>query len=130
MANIKWSYMDHWSMDSPQGKVTPYISRAYADSFVKQIGGIGFKGFDTFARQLAPRATMFGSVNNYLEFLRERGIEKVVGVFHDYAYVSPTRAAHVRETHDAIFGDCEDIMRTVDQGWGIENLIVMPASTY
>lgn len=130
MANIKWSYMEHWSMDSPRGRISPYFSKEYADSFVKQVGGLGFKGLDTFARTLPPKAAMFGSVKNFLEFLRERGMEKITGVFHDYAYATPTRAPHVRATHDNIFRDVEDIMRINDQGWEVENLVVMPACTY
>jgi inosose dehydratase len=130
MANIKWCYQDHWSMDSPRGKITPYSSREYADSFVKQIGALGFKGFHTFANQLNSRAEMFGSVKQYLEFLNERGIEKIVGAFHDYAYATKYRATHDRATHDAIFRDYEEIMGTCDKGWNLENLIIMPSSTY
>ena len=130
MTNIKWSYMDHYSMPGPRGNTSPYASRALADEFVRTISGLGFQGFDSFARYLPGRAAMFGSVKNYLDFLKERGMEKIVGVFHEYSYVSPTRAPHVRATHDNIFRDVENIMRINDAGWGWEMMITMPASTY
>jgi len=129
MANIKWSYMDHWLMDSPRGLVSPYISRKYMDRFIKQIAGLGYKGLDTFGFYLNRFAGMFGSIKKFEEFLQDRGIEKVVSVFHDYAYVSKTRAPHIRDTHDNIVHDVEQVIKA-GEGLELENLIIMPASTY
>ncbi len=130
MANLKWAYMDHYSMPGPRGNISPYSSRASAEAFIKTMAALGFTGFDTFGRNLNGHAAPFGSVKAYLNCLKDYGMEKVVGAFHEYSYVSPTRAPHVRATHDNIFRDCEDIMRINDAGWGLENFIMMPASTY
>jgi inosose dehydratase len=129
MANIKWSYMDHWSTRSPRGLVSPDVSARHMDRYIKQIAGLGFTGFDTFAFRLHHYARMFGSIKAFEQFLKERGIDKVVSLFQDYAYTSPTRAPHIRATHDTIFHDVERIVEAAE-GLELENLIVMPASTY
>jgi inosose dehydratase len=132
MPNIKWTYMDHWSTDSPRGPVTQYLSVKHMDRFIKQIAALGFKGIDVFSRKLGDITAMFGSLKNYSEFLQERGIEKIVGAFgatQSYAYTSATRAPHVRATHDNIFHDCEVIMKAIE-GLGVESFINMPAATY
>jgi inosose dehydratase len=95
MANIKWSYMDHWSMPTPGGPIDPHTSRRYMDLFVKQISAVGFTGYDTFLWRIPLFERIFGSVRDFNEFLRDRGIEKVIGVF--WGSFAPYR----RETHDA-----------------------------
>ena len=128
-ANIKWAYQDHWSMISPQGLTSPYTSVKYFDSFIKQIAGLGFQGLYSFASRLPTYRSMFGSPKNALEFLQARGIEKIIGGFFDYAYVDKYHAPHVRETHDNIFRDFEQIMKNAE-GFGMEKLVIMPASIY
>jgi inosose dehydratase len=133
MSNIKWSYMDHWLTDSPQGPVgpfsPPYLAPKYMDKYVKQIAALGFKGFDIFGNRLSTLEIMFGSVKKYVEFLQERGIERIVSVFQAYPNISETRAPHIRSTHDNILHDLEGFIKAVE-GLGVENLVVMPASTY
>ena len=48
MAWTKWSYMDHWVTETPQGPQPPSFNRAYMDRYVKQLSALGFTGFDTF----------------------------------------------------------------------------------
>ncbi len=129
MANLKWSYMDHWSMDSPIGRVNGWASKDYATKYIKQVAGVGFQGIDIFARTLSAAPAMFGSTKEFKKFLQDLGLEKIVGMFHDYRYASPTTAPHIRAAHDYIFRDCERIMQTAE-GLEIENLILMPANTY
>lgn len=81
MANLKWSYMDHWSMDSPRGKVGGWFSKKYAERYIKQVAAVGFQGIDMFARGLTAGAAMFGSIKEFRKFLQDLGIEKVIGLF-------------------------------------------------
>ena len=48
MVWTKWSYMDHWVTETPQGPQPPSFNRAYMDRYVKQLSALGFTGFDTF----------------------------------------------------------------------------------
>jgi inosose dehydratase len=130
MPNIKWAYMDHWMMESPRGLVEPNVSRKYMEQYLKQIAALGFQGLDTFVFRLLGRYNqMFGSPKAFQHFLQDYGIEKIVSVFHAYPYATKDRAAHVRTTHDDIFGDCVGAIRACE-GLGIENFIIMPTSTY
>lgn len=100
------------------------------DTFVKQIAAVGITGLDVFDFNLGALARMFGSLDRYAEFLKERGIEKVVGVFHGPLYLeSRFGAPHIRESHDALLRNCENVMRTAEP-LGIETFIVMPAASY
>ena len=129
MDNLKWSYMDHWLTHTPRGLVTPDISIKYLDRYIKQLAGLGYTGFDTFGARLYRFAGMFGSIKKFEEFLQDRGIKKVVSVFHDYAYMSESRAPHIRSTHDNIVKDVEQVLKAAE-GLELENLIIMPTSTY
>ena len=129
MPNIKWSYMDHWLMDSPRGLVEPNLGRTYMERYIKQLAALGFQGFDTFGFRLNHYGNMFGSTKRFQQFLQDYGIEKIVSIFHDYAYSTKSRAPHIRSTHDAIFDDCVQRIRACE-GLGVENFIVMPTSTY
>jgi inosose dehydratase len=129
MANIKWSYMDHWKTNTPQGLITPFLSKKYMDRYIKQIAALGFQGLDTFGFRLNSYEALFGSMKNFREFLQERGIERVVGAFMAYPDISNSRNPHVRSTHGNIIRDCEATCKKASE-LGVENLVVMPASTY
>jgi hypothetical protein len=45
---MKWSYMDHWVTQTPQGPQPPSFNRAHMDRYIKQLSALGFQGFDTF----------------------------------------------------------------------------------
>ncbi|MFD0663275.1 sugar phosphate isomerase/epimerase family protein [Thermocatellispora tengchongensis] len=121
--------MDHWRVDSPRGPVTQYSSPRRMDDFVKQISAVGFEGLDMFDFQIYGLTQMFGSIEKYQEFLRERGITKIVNLFRGIMY-DPRRAdPHVRETHDEIVESTRRMLR-MWEGLQIESLIVMPAGLY
>jgi inosose dehydratase len=129
MGNIKWTYMDHWRADSPRGPVNQYASVKEMDRFVKQISGLGFQGLDTFDFYLPVLAGMFGSLPAFEEFLQERGMEKIVNLFHGAHYDKMNGVPHERDSHQGLFDHCQ---RVID-GLGdlaIETFIVMPASLY
>src|SRR5579884_2014763 len=71
--NIKWAYMDHWSILSPRGRTSPYLSLEQMDRYIRQIALLGFTGFDTFNFRLGMLSGMFGSLSKFQDFLRERG---------------------------------------------------------
>ncbi len=121
--NIKgWSYMDHWSVYTPIGYQNPKTTRELYDRFVKEIAAIGFTGYDCFATTFTSASRLFGSTKNYMEFLQERGIQKVVGLFGGGSAENPA-------THDQIFRNWESIANACD-GWGVENFVICPGARY
>ena len=66
----KWSYMDHWVTETPQGPQPPSFNRAYMDRYVKQLAALGFTGFDTFFFYLPIYAGMYGSVRGFESYLQ------------------------------------------------------------
>lgn len=128
MPELKWAYQDHWRRVTAKGPVMPWTSVAELDRFVKQIAALGFSGIQTFDWNLYAMHELFGSPSNFEEFLRERGLEQVVDLFHARGY-DRTGSPHLRETHDALFEECRVIMELCE-GLDVQNLIVMPAALY
>ena len=124
----RWSYMDHWSTQTPQGLRHPSFNRQYMERYLRQLEALRFTGFDTFAFSLPAYAALYGSVPAFDAALREHGMN-LTGVFQAYPYATDFRAPHRRETHDGIVADFDRISRTVD-GLAVENVIVMPTNTY
>lgn len=129
MTWTKWSYMDHWVTETPQGPQPPSFNRAYMDRYIKQLSALGFTGFDTFFFYLPVLAGMYGSVKRFEEFLQDNGFDKITGVFSAYPWATKYTAPHVRETHERIFADSERTVQALE-GLSVENFIVMPTSTY
>jgi inosose dehydratase len=129
MTAAKWSYMDHWVTETPQGPLPPSFNRAHMDRYVRQLSALGFQGFDTFFFYLPMLAGMYGSVPAFEHFLQDEGFEKITGIFSAYPYATTYTAPHVRETHDRIVADCEYTLRGIEGLTGVENFIVMPTST-
>jgi len=128
MAAHKWTYMEHWRAPSPQGPAYQYASRRAMDRFVKQIAAVGFTGLDIFDFNIRQVVEMFGSLPAYEAFLRERGIDKLVGIFHASRF-TPVAGPHVRETHDFYFSRVESLMQQLADV-EVENVIVMPLGAY
>ena len=84
MVWTKWSYMDHWVTETPQGPQPPQFNRAYMDRYVKQLSALGFTGFDTFFFYLHVLGGMYGSVPGFERFLQDNGFEKITGIFSAY----------------------------------------------
>lgn len=126
----KWSYMDHWVLDTPQGGQNPYFNRSSLERYIRQLSALGFRGFDTFFFYLPLAAQLFGSIRAFEELLQENGFDKITGIFSAYPNATRFTAPHVRETHDRIVADCEGIVRMAEGLTGVENLIVMPTNTY
>ncbi|WP_431873829.1 sugar phosphate isomerase/epimerase family protein [Amycolatopsis sacchari] len=129
MTSLRWSYMDHWRVDSPRGPVTQYSARRHMDDFVKQINAVGFEGLDMFDFQVFALSGMFGSVAKYQDYLRDHGIDKIVNLFRGIMYDPRLADPHVRGTHDEIVESTRRMLG-MWQALEIENLIVMPASLY
>jgi inosose dehydratase len=129
VAWTKWSYMDHWVTETPQGPQPPSFNRAYMDRYIRQLAALGFTGFDTFFFYLPILSGLYGSVRSFESFLRDNGFKKITGIFSAYPYATRFTAPHVPETHDRIFADSLATVRALD-GLSVENFIVMPSSTY
>jgi inosose dehydratase len=129
VGNLKWSYMDHWRVDTPRGPMTQYGSRRLMDDFVKQISAVGFEGLDMFDFQIYGLTQMFGSIEKYQEYLQDHGISKIVNLFRGIMYDPRVADPHVRETRDEIVESTRRMLG-MWEGLQIENLIVMPASLY
>jgi inosose dehydratase len=124
MPNIKWAMMDHWSMVTPRGPISPWSSRKYMDRFVKQAVALGITGYDTFIFRLRTMERIFGSPRKFLEFIQDRGMEKIVGL-----WPQGDGASHIRSTHDAYVRSIERALKDID-GLGVELFIVMPVNAY
>ncbi len=128
MANLKWAYMDHYSLDpgSPRGKIGAWSTRKYAERYIKQLTALGFQGIDRFAEQVGEGAALFGSMKDHRKFLQDMGIEKIAGLFASYSF-SPM--LHIRASHDFIVSDFERMVK-IQEGSGVEHFIIMPANKY
>src|ERR1700750_1066256 len=111
MTWTKWSYMDHWVTETPQGPQPPSFNRATMDRYVKQLSALGFTGFDTFFFYLHMLGGMYGSVPSFERFLQDNGFDKITGIFSAYPSATRFTAPHVRETHDRIVADCTNTLR-------------------
>ena len=123
---IKWSYMDHWRSNEPSGPRDQWHNRDTMDRFLKQVAAVGFDAIDVFDFRMLWILSSYGSVANYQEFVQERGLERIVNIFHGVDYDPRDYAPHVRATHPAIL---EDLRRTMDawSGIALDNVLVMPA---
>ena len=122
MANVKWSYQDHWSVLTPAGPMTPYSSRKYMDQLVKQIAAVGFLGYDSFLTRVPTLVRLFGSTRTFNAFLQDRGIEKVTLLFW-------SATSYIRETHDRLIRGFEQLLKAAD-GLGAEAMPVNPTGAY
>jgi inosose dehydratase len=126
---LRWAYMDHWRIDSPQGYVSQYSTVKRLDGFLKQIAALGFEAIETFDFHLGALTDLFGSLANARAFMQERGIDKVLSLFHAIMYNDRQSQPHVPATHDHIVSYAEHVVKSA-AGLGVENLIVMPAGQY
>jgi inosose dehydratase len=126
---LRWAYMDHWRVESPQGPLSQYTSLGHFDAFVKQIAAVGFEAIETFDFHLPLMRELCGSLEGCRDFLQARGVERVLSLFHAVMYDERKSAPHVRQTHDQLFNYAKFVMSS-SAGLGVENFIVMPAGLY
>lgn len=129
MSNIRWCYMDHWREPSARGPTTPYVSVRAADRFIKQLAALGFEGLDTFFFSLPALEALFGSLTGFEDFVRERGLHKIVSVFFARPTASPGWRFHERADHQSIVDFCARLMERCAR-LSLENFIVMPTNTH
>ena len=79
-SHLRWAYMDHWRVETPQGPVSQYTSVAHFDRFLKQIAAVGFEAIETFDFHLGVMRELCGSLEKCRDFLQERG----VGCHHEF----------------------------------------------
>ena len=127
--NLRWAYMDHWRIDSPQGYVSQYSSVERLDGFLKQVAALGFEAIETFDFHVPVLLDLFGSLPNARNFMQERGIDRVLSLFFGLMFDDRQTQPHLRSTHDNMLRHAEYIVKSA-AGLGVENLIVMPAAQY
>ncbi|HKT86051.1 MAG TPA: sugar phosphate isomerase/epimerase [Novosphingobium sp.] len=128
-SNLRWAYMDHWRVDTPQGVVSQYTSLRHFDRFLKQIAAVGFEAIETFSFHTELFKQLNGSLKDIRSFMQDRGIDRVLSLFAGVIYDDSQIQPHLPETHDRMVGYARHIVDgTADLG--VENLIVMPAAMY
>lgn len=129
MGVLKYSYMDHWMMNSPQGLTKPIVRKEFVEWYIRQISSLGFKGFDIFAHSISNYGRMFGSFRNFVGFLQDNGIEKVTGFFAAGRGEGKKTNVLMRECHDAVCKQFEGYCAATEDT-GVETIILNPAPTY
>ena len=127
--SLRYAYMDHWRVDTPQGPLSQYTSVERFDAFLKQIAGVGYEAIETFDFHLPVLRDLFGSLEAARAHMQSRGIDRVLSLFHAVMYDARQSTPHVRATHDRMAGYAEHIMKS-SAGLGVQNFIVMPAGLY
>lgn len=127
--SLRYAYMDHWRVDTPQGPLSQYSSVERFDAFLKQIAGVGYEAIETFDFHLGALRDLFGSLEAARAHMQSRGIDRVLSLFHAVMYDARQSTPHVRATHDRMAGYAEYIMKS-SAGLGVQNFIVMPAGLY
>ena len=124
---LRWAYMDHWRVDSPQGQLSPYTSLRYFDVYLKQLSAMGYEAIETFSFSVPTFQELNGTLKDTRLFMQDRGIDKVLGLFAAFLFDDRFMQAHVPATHDRMFGFARHTVGgAVDLG--IETLVVMPAA--
>lgn len=93
------------------------------DSVLRYIAGAGYRGIELMWFHLPRILMQFGSYENFNEFIRERGIERVTGCFCiDFG-------AEDKRNHENVFRSQQRVIDGL-AALGAVNLVVMPAGQY
>lgn len=133
MENLKYSFMMHW-------KTIPYVKLEnfrdyYAedcsnmsyyvewDKIVKYHAAIGYKGIELMPFERFNILKLFGTYQNFLDFIRERGVERITGMF------CGAGASYDKANHKALL---EQLQGVIDDTYtlGGENINVCPSVDY
>ena len=134
MDNLKFSHMTNMWGNPPFVKVNNFdewydkdFTRDYYykdwDKVIRYIAACGFKGIELmwFACNTIP--AMFGSFENFNEFINERGIEKVTGMF------CINLGAADKRNHENIYKSQQKVIDALAAFHGC-NLVIMPENQY
>ncbi|MFD2215664.1 sugar phosphate isomerase/epimerase family protein [Metabacillus endolithicus] len=135
MENLKYSYMTNmWGMITDIPKINNF-NEWYEDDFgnaayyldwdkiLKYHAGAGIKGIELMFYHIPYIKQAFGSLKNFTDFAKERGIEQITGMF-SFAIGS--------ENKETLNGAIQFNQMWIDalNELGGENLIIMPAGQY
>jgi inosose dehydratase len=135
MYKLKYSYMTNmWGQNMAFKKINNFeewyegdFNRAgyYKDwdSCLRYMAGAGFTGIELMWFNLPQILNQFGSYENFNEFIRERGIEKVTGIF------GINFVAENKQMHENIFRSQQKLIDAL-AAFGGSNLVLMPAGQY
>ena len=93
------------------------------DKILRYIAGCGFKGIELMWFDTATIPNMFGSYQAFTDFLQERGLEKVTGMF------CINLGAGDKRNHENIYKSQQKVIDAL-AALGGENLIIMPENQY
>ncbi|RCX16049.1 inosose dehydratase [Anaerobacterium chartisolvens] len=133
MENLKYSYMMHWKL-IPYKKIENfrdfyYIDRsnkAYFsdwDKIVKYHVGAGYKGIELMPFERHQMKTLFGSIQNFVDFIKERGLEGISGMFHGLG------ESFDRSQHKAMIEEAQEIIDDT-YAFGGELINLCPVANY
>ena len=134
MRNINYTYMtnlwgninykqvtnfDEWFMGDFN---TSYYYQDW-DKILRYYAGAGFKGIELMIFSVPSIINAFGSMKNFKEYAKERGIERITGMFSHHV------GSEDRRNHEAIYAFEQKAIDALAECDGI-NLIVQPAGQY
>ena len=132
MGNIKFSYMAGGSAKFIRANnfdewYNKDFTRDYYDldhdKKYRYIAAAGFKGIEMFWFDIPHVLNMFGSFENYNDYIQERGIEKVTGIF------CINLGAADKRKHENIYKSQQKVIDALAAFHG-ENLVIMPENQY
>ena len=132
MSNLKFSYMsggsakfikannfDEW-YDKNFTRDFYYLDH---DKKYRYIAAAGFQGIEMFWFDIPHILSVFGSFENYNNFIRERGIERVTGIF------CINLGAADKRKHENIYKSQQKVIDALAAMEGV-NLVIMPENQY
>ncbi|MCQ2557525.1 MAG: sugar phosphate isomerase/epimerase [Oscillospiraceae bacterium] len=133
MNKVKYSYMDHWEIQTPRGLMSPMVRKESLERFLKQLVVMGYEGLDTFAMKLPMYARLIGGEKgtavDFEHYIQDLGLECMTSMFRDFIGYNPNEHVWEHRCHDRILEkyrqDCE-----YAKGTGIKTFVVMPSSQY
>ena len=93
------------------------------DKILRYFAGAGFKGIEIMVFSVPSIQNAFGSMANFRDFAKERGIERITGMFSHHV------GSQDKRNHEAIFAYEQQAIDALAECGGI-NLIVQPAGQY
>lgn len=133
MENLKYAHMMHWKKikykkihNFPKYYYNECSSNSYYadwDKIVKYHVACGFPGMELMPFEHGHIMQLFQTPENFVDFIRERGMEQVTGMFYG------TGNSFDKSAHQELLKDAEAFI-DIAAGYGCEYMNVCPAPNY
>ncbi len=133
MANMKYSYMMHWKLIKHvkiENFREYYMKDCSSDSYyadwdkiIKYHVALGFKGIELMPFERHHMMTLFGSIQNFLDFIHERGMEKVTGIFHGLG------PSYDKSKNQSVLKDAKELIDDI-YAYGGDTMNLCPIDNY